>query len=70
MAMKITLREVGQMLEHIVKHMATKDDIEQLDRNIITLQTQVTSIERQLREAKTVIRLADLEEKVFGKVRV
>jgi hypothetical protein len=31
--------------------------------------TQVNSIERQLRGTKTGIRLADLEERVFGEAR-
>jgi hypothetical protein len=30
-AKKITLNELGEMLAHIVKHMATKDDIARLD---------------------------------------
>ncbi|MFA6139556.1 MAG: hypothetical protein WC684_02425 [Hyphomicrobium sp.] len=30
MAKKITLKEIGDMLAHIVKHMATKDDIADL----------------------------------------
>ena len=42
--------------------MATKDQV-------LALQTQANSIERQLRDTKTEIRLADLEEKVFGKAR-
>ena len=33
------------------------------------LQTQVNSIERQLRDTKIEVRLADLEEKVFGTAR-
>jgi hypothetical protein len=42
--------------------MATKEQL-------ASLQTQVNSIERQLRETRTEMRLADLEEKVFGEVR-
>ncbi len=30
MVKKITLKEIGDMLTHVVKHMATKDDIEKL----------------------------------------
>ena len=70
---KTTLNELGAMLEHVVKHMATKDDIadlrHELKGGIATVQTQVNSIERQLRETKTEIRLSDLEEKVFGASR-
>ena len=58
-------KEISDLTEtvgFIVKNMATKDQV-------IALHTQVNSIERQLRETRTEIRLADLEEKVFGKVR-
>jgi hypothetical protein len=30
MTKKTTLKELGEMLEHVVKHMATKDDIAEL----------------------------------------
>ena len=59
----------------IKDRMATKDDIAEVRREMATkeqlagLQTQVNSIERHLRETKTEIRLADLEEKVFGASR-
>ena len=33
---------------------------------MLALQTQVNSIERQLRETKMEVRLADLEAEVFG----
>ena len=42
--------------------MATEDQI-------IAVQTQVNSIERQLRDTKIETRLGDLEEKVFGEAR-
>jgi len=50
---------------------ATKVDLEKLatKEQLAALHSQVNSIERQLRGTKTEIRLADLEEKVFGKVR-
>ena len=73
MAKKTTLNEIGEMLTHVVKHMATKDDITELRHDlkgdIANLQTQVNSIERQLRETKTEVRLGNLEEKVFGRAR-
>ena len=65
MAKETTLNEIGEMLAHVVKHMATKDQI-------IALHTQVNSIETQLRRMKHVklqSRVADLEEEVFGKPR-
>jgi hypothetical protein len=36
---------------------------------VFSLQTQVNSIEQQLRDTKTEIRLGNLEEKVFGAPR-
>jgi len=73
MAKKITLNELGDMLAHVVKHMATKDDIADLKieikGDIARVQEQVNSIEAQLRDTKIEIRLAELEEKVFGAPR-
>jgi hypothetical protein len=75
MAKKITLKEVGDMLAHVVKHMTTKEDIADVRRDmatkdqIIALETQVNSIERQLRETRIEVRLGNLEEKVFGAPR-
>jgi hypothetical protein len=64
------------MLAHVVKHMATKDDIAQVRRelkgDIVRVSEQVSSIETQLRgmqHVKLQSRVADLEEKVFGKTR-
>ena len=79
MAKKTTLDDIAKMLvqhgkeihdltdtvAHVVKHMATKDQI-------VSLHTQVNSIELQVRGMKHVKlegRVADLEDKVFGKVR-
>jgi hypothetical protein len=69
MGKKTTLKEIAAMLLHVVtsvgrieEKMATKDQL-------ASLHTQVNSIERQLRETKTEIRLGDLEEKVFGQTR-
>lgn len=85
-AKKITLKEIGDMLTHVVKHMATKDDLTQgLDSlrkelkaelaskaDMFALQTQVNSIESHIRGMNHVrleSRVADLEEKVFGRAR-
>ena len=79
MAKKTTLDDIAKMLiqhgkeihdltdtmAHVVKHMATKDQI-------VSLHTQVNSLETQVRGMKHVKlegRVADLEDKVFGKVR-
>ena len=78
MAKETTLNEIGEMLAHVVKHMATKDDIADIRRymattdQIIALHTQVNSIETQLRgmqHVKLQSRVADLEKEVFGKTR-
>ena len=71
MVKKITLKEVGEMLTHVGEHMATKEDLEKLatKEQLNAVQVQVNSIESQLRGTRTGIRLGDLEEKVFGKVR-
>jgi hypothetical protein len=73
---KETLKEIGEMLAHVVKHMATKDDIAsmrtELKGDVVRVSEQVTSIETQLRGMKHVklqARVADLEEEVFGRPR-
>lgn len=80
----VTLDEIGEMLVFVVEHMVTKEELdEKLDRSLgslrtelksdlFKLHTQVNSIESELREMKhsrLELRVADLEEKVFGKTR-
>jgi hypothetical protein len=50
-ANKTTLNELGEMLAHVVKHMATKDDLKFLATkdDLISLAGQVASIERDLK---------------------
>jgi hypothetical protein len=65
MARAMTQKEMGETLAYIVEHMVTKSEF-------FALQTQVNSIEREIREMKhdrLGIRVEDLEEKVFGKSR-
>jgi hypothetical protein len=75
MAKETTLNEIGEMLAHVVKHMATKDDIADVRTDmatkdqVIALQSQVNSIEQQLRETRIEVRLGSLEEKAFGAAR-
>jgi len=76
MAKETTLNEIGDMLAHVVKHMATKDDVAEVRRelkgDIIRVSEQVASIETQLRDMRHVklhSRVADLEDKVFGAAR-
>ena len=76
MTKKTTLKEIGEMLARVVKHMATKDDIAdlrtELKGDIVAVATQVNAIETQLRDMKHTklqSRVADLEERVFGETR-
>jgi hypothetical protein len=73
MAKKITLKEIGDMLTHVVKHMATKDDIAdlkiELKGDISRVQDQVNSIEAELKYGRYETRLGKLEDKVFGAPR-
>jgi prophage DNA circulation protein len=58
-------RKFGAIADDIADirdNMATKDQV-------LTLQTQVNSIEQQLRETRIEVRLGNLEEKVFGAPR-
>jgi hypothetical protein len=40
-AKETTLREVGEMLTHVVEHMATKEDITRIDRRTDTLGAKI-----------------------------
>lgn len=66
---KITLKEIGDMLAHVVTHMATKDDIAELKGDIVRVQEQVTSIEGQLSTGRYESRVTKLENEVFGSPR-
>ncbi len=81
MVKKTTLNELGAIMEHVVKHMATKEDVAEIKRSmdgmatkeqVVSLHMQVNSIETEIRGMKRPMiesRVADLEEKVFGEVR-
>ena len=76
MPQKTTLKEIGDMLAHVVKNMATKDDIADLRRelkgDIVVVAQQVNAIETELRgmkRDKLVTRVADLEDEAFGQAR-
>jgi hypothetical protein len=62
---------VADDVAHIKQTMTTKADLEKLatKEQLSAVQMQVNSIENQLRQARTEIRLGDLEEKVFGELR-
>jgi hypothetical protein len=70
------IRDLTESVAFVVKHMATKDDIADVRRelkgDIVRVSEQVASIETQLRDMKHTklhARVADLEEKVFGAAR-
>ena len=74
MAKKITLKELGAMLEHVIKHMLTKEDGEKFATKdqIVALHMQVNGIENDIKttkQYKLVTRVADLEVKAFGRSR-
>ena len=71
------IRDLTESVAFVVKHMATKDDIADVRRelkgDIVRVSEQVASIETQLRDTKHTklhARVADLEEKVFGAARI
>jgi hypothetical protein len=59
------------MLAHVVKHMATKEDLEKLatKEQLTALHAQVNSIEAELKYGRYETRLGKREEKVFGAAR-
>ena len=61
MAKKITLKEIGDMLAHVVKHMATKDDIAIVEASIACVQEQGNSIEAELKHGRFESRLGNLK---------
>jgi chaperonin cofactor prefoldin len=52
-----TLKELGEMLAHVVKHMATKDELkefrEETAENFRALRAEVADIRRDLEEMKS-----------------
>jgi hypothetical protein len=87
MAKKVTLNDIAAILAnhgkeirdltasvtHVVKQMATKEDIADLKTvlkgDIARVHERVNSIEAQLRLGRYETRLGNLEEKVFGAPR-
>lgn len=70
------IHDLTESVAHVVKHMATKDDIADLRRelkgDVVAVGQQVASIETQLREMKhdkLVTRVTKLEGEVFGASR-
>jgi hypothetical protein len=71
MAKKTTLEEIGEMLTHVAStwQRRTTLPICAVTWRRRSLRGQINSIERQLRDAKTEVRLGALEDKVFGAPR-
>jgi hypothetical protein len=70
------IHDLTETVSIVVKHMATKDDIAALRRelkgDLVAMAQQVNSIETELRgikRDKLVTRVADLEDEVFGETR-
>ena len=67
------IRDLSASVAHVVKHMATKDDIadlkQELKGDIARVQEQVNSIETELKHGRYETRLGNLEQKVFGAPR-
>ena len=64
------IKDLAETVGFVVKNMAAKDDVAdlrcELKGDISAVQSQVNSIEQQLRETRIEVRLGSLEEKVFG----
>ena len=66
-AKKATLEEIGEMLTHVLKHMATKEDIARLEIRADKVEAQLTSIEAELRSLhRDVDDLRERYENVMG----
>jgi septation ring formation regulator EzrA len=68
MAKETTLREVGEMLTHVVEHMATKEDVARLDARFDKVESRFTGVETRLTSIEAELRsirreLNDLCEK-------
>ena len=69
------IHDLTETVGFVVKHMATKDDIADLRRelksDIVVVAQQINAIETELRGIKRdkLTRVADLEDEVFGQAR-
>ena len=65
----VTLNEVGNLVQHVIKHMATKGDIVEVRKDIAELRTDIIEIRAEIIEIRTELadirrRLDSLEEAV------
>lgn len=80
-AKKTTLNELGEMLAHVVEHVATKDDVRAIVRGelqpindrLVSVENKLTGLYRmheaegmKVTDLKLPRRLHDLEEEVYG----
>src|SRR5713226_3247524 len=68
-AKETTLNELGEMLAHVVEHMATKDDLKSLatKADLAALAEQVAGIERDLKTMRRELNdLAEVVENIAG----
>jgi uncharacterized coiled-coil protein SlyX len=56
-AKETTLKEIGEMLTHVVEHMATKDDVSRLERGIDKLDRRVEEFSEQITGMEGELRL-------------
>jgi hypothetical protein len=68
-AKETTLKEVGEMLTHVVEHMATKEDVARIDLRLDKVEMRLTSVETRLSSIELELRsirqdFDDLRDKV------
>ena len=47
-AKETTLKEVGEILSYIVEHMATKEDIQRIERELKTIRQDLSDLEKKV----------------------
>ena len=52
---KTTLNELGQMLTHVVEHMATKGDIAELKADIAGIRSELRDIKARLKQIEAAV---------------
>lgn len=63
-AKETTLNELGEMLGHVVEHMATKEDIARLDSRVEKLDERVVKLDQRV--AKLDDRVANIERELIS----
>jgi hypothetical protein len=67
---KTTLKEIGEMLAHVVKHMATKDDIARLDAKIDSVESNLAGKINRLDTKLTKFEEHEIDKRKQLEVRV